>query len=166
MLWNSGLGIYSYTRGQAMPQLLNVEEKFLSFTEPCPATGCWLWVGSVRGRGYGRFWDEKTVVAHRMSWELFRGAIPEGKYVLHRCDVPVCVNPQHLWLGTAKDNYHDMVKKKRATWQTKDFSTCKRGHKLEGGNLSPNGKQRNRCRICHNQSAYKSKYHLKYLSSA
>lgn len=80
-----------------------------------PNSGCWLWLGKCTSFGYGvllRRGKEKR--AHRESWEIFKGTIPEGKSVLHRCDTPPCVNPDHLFLGTQADNLLDMRKKGRA----------------------------------------------------
>lgn len=80
---------------------------------PEPNTGCWLWMGLVSAR-YGYFWlNNKSKRAHRVSYELFNGPITAGLQVLHRCDCPICVNPQHLFLGTPKDNINDMVQKNR-----------------------------------------------------
>lgn len=76
--------------------------------------GCWMWTGAVRGDGYGQMKIHvKPIAMHRYSWELFRGEIPEGKLVLHKCDVPLCVNPSHLFVGTNKDNMDDMARKGR-----------------------------------------------------
>lgn len=81
--------------------------------------GCWLWVGVKNKQGYGHFeWSRKGRdffwMAHRAAWRIHRGPIPGGLQVLHRCDVPSCVNPDHLFLGTQQDNMDDMVRKGRA----------------------------------------------------
>ena len=77
------------------------------------ATDCWLWNGSRNRGDYGTFPYQGESKAHRVSYRLFKGSIPTGMNVLHRCDVPSCVNPDHLFLGTQKDNVLDMVQKKR-----------------------------------------------------
>ncbi len=76
---------------------------------------CWLWTAIVDRHGYGRTrWDSRRYVgAHRVSWEIEHGPIPDGLCVLHHCDVPNCVNPGHLFLGTHSDNMRDMVAKGR-----------------------------------------------------
>lgn len=75
---------------------------------------CWIWIAYRLPSGYGYFWDGKRrEYAHRVSWRTFRGEIPEGLHVLHRCDIPACVNPDHLFLGTAKDNRQDAIRKGR-----------------------------------------------------
>lgn len=75
---------------------------------------CWEWTGTLKETGYGRFGlDGKALPAHRVAWELAYGAIPEGRWVLHHCDNPKCVRPDHLFLGTHKDNVEDMVAKDR-----------------------------------------------------
>lgn len=84
---------------------------------------CWLWIACVflpakpaAQHGYGAFSvDGKPRGAHRVSWELAFGPIPENLQVLHKCDVRRCVNPAHLFLGTHADNMRDMVKKGRAS---------------------------------------------------
>lgn len=75
---------------------------------------CWLWVGAADEKGYGTFYfTGKIVKSHRVSWELHHGAIPEGKCILHTCDTPACINPDHLFVGTKRDNAIDMVAKGR-----------------------------------------------------
>jgi hypothetical protein len=95
---------------------MSLKNRFDSYVEKIPVTGCWLWTGGLNSRGYGAFFndDGKTVGAHRVSWVIKNGEIPKGLFVLHRCDVPSCVNPSHLFLGTAKENTQDMIKKGRA----------------------------------------------------
>lgn len=66
--------------------------------------GCWEWVASCHPDGYGRFGSDR---AHRVSWRVNNGAIPNGLCVLHKCDNPRCVRPDHLYLGTKKDNARD-----------------------------------------------------------
>ena len=75
---------------------------------------CWEWQKSLTKSGYGRFAvHPKTYRAHIVSHLLLKGEIPEGKFVCHSCDNPKCVNPEHLWLGSAKENTRDMINKGR-----------------------------------------------------
>lgn len=76
--------------------------------------GCWEWTGPAFRGGYGRvYFRGRTLYAHRVSWELANGRIPDGLWVLHHCDNPPCVRPDHLFLGTHADNMADMVAKGR-----------------------------------------------------
>jgi HNH endonuclease len=79
---------------------------------------CWLWTAMKNVFGYGELWtgkkpNRKRKLAHRISWELRFGKIPEGLGVLHKCDVRNCVNPEHLFLGTFLDNMKDKLSKGR-----------------------------------------------------
>ena len=86
------------------------EEKYIPVTE----SGCWIWIAGVCDGGYGRFWDGlQHITAHRYSWQLENGKIPEGMNVLHNCDNPSCVNPSHLRIGTQIDNINDRDRKRR-----------------------------------------------------
>ena len=76
--------------------------------------GCLEFIGYRDRCGYGKiFVDSKALYTHRVAWELQNGKIPDGLHVLHRCDVPSCCNPEHLFLGTPADNMADMVQKGR-----------------------------------------------------
>ncbi len=95
---------------------MTIVERFEANIARCPMSGCWLWLGTAGTKGgYGRLRIEGTrwIRAHRFAWQLWRGHIPDGLSVLHRCDTPLCVNPNHLFLGTPKDNVADMVAKGR-----------------------------------------------------
>ena len=77
-------------------------------------SGCWHWTGARTSSGYGNFWLQgKYASAHRMSWLLNQGNIPNGLCVLHSCDNRRCVNPDHLWLGSKRDNSLDASQKGR-----------------------------------------------------
>lgn len=95
----------------------SILQRFLDKVHPEPNSGCWLWTGSAHSFGYGFFHMEgKTQRAHRVSFQLHCGPIESGMCVLHECDNPYCVNPDHLRLGTQADNVHDCVKKGRASY--------------------------------------------------
>lgn len=75
---------------------------------------CWPWLGTVGHHGYGRVsWNGRAHQAHRVSWMLTRGPIPVGMVICHSCDNPICVNPNHLWMGTQRDNVDDCKSKGR-----------------------------------------------------
>lgn len=87
-------------------------ERFWSFVEKTDS--CWLWTGAKHPKGYGIFHLRgRTPRAHVLSWILHHGPVPRGLCVLHRCDNPPCVNPDHLFLGTPQDNTDDMTRKGR-----------------------------------------------------
>ena len=91
-----------------------VEERFWAKVRKEPGDGCWLWTGSVTKK-HGQFWHEGAPKhAPRVAWELAYGEVPAG-LVCHRCDRPLCVRIDHLFLGTAADNTADMVAKGRAS---------------------------------------------------
>ena len=91
----------------------NALELFLSHVHPSDPNECWLWQGGKRGRyGAGRL-HGRTQGAHCVSYQLFVGEIPDGLEVMHECDVPLCVNPAHLKLGTHQQNIQDAAQKGR-----------------------------------------------------
>lgn len=87
---------------------------FMEWVSPEPNSGCWLWTGTANNHGYGKLQHNgKLSYAHRVSYLLHIGPISDGLCVLHKCDVPSCCNPDHLWLGTKADNTRDKVAKRR-----------------------------------------------------
>lgn len=91
----------------------NVEKRFWEKVDK--TNSCWNWIGSfLKKTGHGQFQTENGMdYAHRFSWKLHFGEIPKGMFVLHKCDNGKCVNPNHLFLGTQKDNMVDMTQKGR-----------------------------------------------------
>jgi len=95
-------------------------------THYAEGNGCWLWKGATDKDGYGLVKrDGRMLRAHRVMYELERGPIPGGKLVMHSCDTPGCVRPDHLLLGTPKENTQDMIAKGRRHLTT--GSTAQRG---------------------------------------
>lgn len=83
---------------------------------PEPNSGCWLWLLATNANGYGVVhFRGASRLAHRVSMLLFRGEVPDGMAVLHQCDTPSCVNPDHLRFGTMQDNQSDMARKRRGS---------------------------------------------------
>lgn len=126
------------------------EERFWKFVTEGPEDECWLWQGAkMTGTGYGAIsksgYNAGRVLAHRVSWVLHYGAIPEGMFVCHTCDVRHCVNPHHLFLGSAKDNMEDMWSKNRGHRSTK--SCCSRGHLFTPDNTIVRKSGRNEARL-------------------
>jgi HNH endonuclease len=92
-----------------------LEQRFWSYIQKTDT--CWLWTGGKFRSGYGQIGTcekpNRTLRAHRYSWELHFGPIPSGQILLHSCDNPLCVNPGHMSLGTHRDNIKDAIKKRR-----------------------------------------------------
>jgi hypothetical protein len=93
--------------------IVDIKAKLLNKAMPIPECGCLIWNRSNRN-GYGLLnFKGKATSAHRVSWIVHYGPIPEGLCVLHKCDTPACINPHHLFLGTHQDNMSDCIKKGR-----------------------------------------------------
>lgn len=109
---------------------------------------CWEWIGRRLPFGHGHFdvAHGQPMLAHRYSWELVNGTIPDDLCVLHRCDNPPCVNPAHLFLGTRTDNNRDKSAKGRHHNQRK--VTCIRGHAFTSENTAVRRDGRRYCRSC------------------
>lgn len=112
---------------------------------------CWTW-SAARGAGkfdYGYFWTDgkKLVKAHRYAYALANGPIPEGMVICHRCDNPPCVRPDHLFLGTQKDNIHDMDAKGRGRRPTRR-THCPKGHPYDEANTALRTDGAQACRTC------------------
>ena len=129
------------------------EERFESLYK-ITDTGCWEWKGFRDANGYGGIsYKGKRIYAHRLSWILHNGEIPDGLCICHHCDNPPCVNPEHLFLGTHADNMHDRDAKGRGSKGSprpeKRLRFCLRGHEFTEENTYtyPDGRHR-KCREC------------------
>lgn len=93
---------------------------FMAKVEPVTECGCWIWMGATRGDGYGSFSIMgQNFAAHRYAYSFFSGCeIPKERHVLHRCDMTLCVNPDHLFLGTHAQNMADSSRKGRKVGRT------------------------------------------------
>lgn len=112
---------------------MKIYERFEKFVERITESSCHYWLGFLDRSGYGYFKiNNKTIKAHRAAYKLFKGEIPEGMLVCHSCDNPSCVNPDHLWLGTWKDNSEDMRVKGRS-----NYTGAKKNY---SGHRNPNAK--------------------------
>ena len=139
-------------------------ERFERLWMPVPFSGCWIWTGNVQkihlASGeiyYGTYRSVETgrKGAHQVAWELYRGAIPEGLQVNHKCDVSLCVNPDHLYLGTQAQNLKDCRDRGRTRVRLSP-SHCPHGHEYTAENsIRKPSDGRLRCRACYNAARKK-----------
>lgn len=121
-------------------------ERLLDKVMPVPECGCWLWLGSTNGNGYGNFsYQGRTRNAHRVSYELHYGSIPEGMEIDHKCRMRCCVNPAHLEPVTHAENMRRSPDAAPAVYRNKTH--CPNGHPYVGENLY-RYKGKRHCRTC------------------
>lgn len=124
-----------------------LKSRFMSKIED---TGhCWLWTSALTTRGYGFFWvggKKRSEYAHRVSYRIFNGEIPDGHEIMHSCDNPKCVNPSHLLTGTGKDNQQDALRKGRKAIGERNKGGC---NKLTALAIA-------RIKICYGALSYKN----------
>jgi len=128
---------------------IRFNEKYIPVTE----SGCWLWLGSQNGNGYGKFnLNGKTIYAHRYSYIKHIGIISEGLQIDHKCRVRCCVNPAHLEAVTSKENNRRGTSREVAGKYQLLKTHCPKGHPYSGKNLYlkkyKNGLTTRRCRMC------------------
>lgn len=120
-----------------MAKFVSSIDGFMRSFIPEPNSGCWLWEKTLSDRGYGVLQcGGYRGYAHRFSYSHFKGQIPQGLHVCHRCDLPCCVNPDHLWVGTAKDNMSDCKAKGRHA-SDRPTTNYARGERQAHSKLTP-----------------------------
>lgn len=128
----------------------SLEERFWFYAPRLSPEECWKWNGPLTGTGYGNFkYKAVFYLAHKVSYRLNVGEIPDGLSVCHRCDNRNCVNPRHLWLGTQSDNMRDMAEKGRGR-KLQRSPYCKRGHLYSEASIRIHKNGTRQCRLCSN----------------
>jgi hypothetical protein len=142
------------------PKPVPWQERIWRYVSPEPNSGCWLWEGAQNTGGYGKMGmggaGAGTDLVHRLMWEQHRGPVPPNRWVLHRCDMRACCNPDHLFLGTALDNMRDMHAKGRGRIEAGPASVAARTHCKNGHEYSDVNTYRWRgiryCRTCRREN--------------
>jgi|ERR1017187_5039407 hypothetical protein len=124
-------------------------ERLLQLVSPEPNSGCWLWLGDVKWNGYARITiNGRRTVAHRVSYELHGGVIPEGLELDHTCRVRCCVNPRHLEPVTHAENLRRGIGAELTRLRKAAITHCKAGHPL----VSVDCRGSRYCNICRNKA--------------
>lgn len=128
------------------PKITPTDVRFFKFVDKW-YDGCWRWMGGFHHSGYGLFtpYQSKTVWAHRFSYELAKGPIPDGLVIDHLCRVPSCVNPDHLEAVTPREN---ALRGNTIPAANAAKTHCKNGHEYTPENTYLTSKNQRQCRIC------------------
>lgn len=148
-----------------MPIRKAILDRFLEKVAFIPFHDCWEWAAYKNQHGYGVITarTRQTMLAHRLSWSIYRGELADGMSVCHKCDNPGCVRPEHLFLGTHKENMVDMVRKGRGNRHgtpkgvavglarhNSERTHCYKGHEYTEENTYRHNGDR-KCRTCHRE---------------
>jgi hypothetical protein len=134
--------------------------------------GCWEWTAGTYRKGYGKFSVARSTnaQAHRVSWQMGSGPIPDGLFVCHHCDNPSCVRPDHLFLGTNRDNVRDCVQKGRLNWRPwqsasaaakRNRTHCRKGHAYNEENIYRQVDGSRECKTCHRECVARYEHNRK-----
>ena len=136
------------------------EERFFNKVMPEPNSGCWLWTGAMNNTGYGAFWfNGRITKAHRASYELFVGKIPDGLQLDHLCRIRCCVNPEHLEPVTGSENVKRGLTPAINRLRESSKTHCPQGHEYNEENTYVTAAGWRKCRQC--RKAASKRYHAR-----